>query len=124
MVPTGKTVAYLRACTDKQDLNDQKLVLLEFARKRSLKIDEFLEVTISSRTTSKQRRIDELLELLTKADTLIVAELSRLGRSTAEAIALVNALVHIRLIAIKQNLDMQRQDMKFQGLRNPVLAIF
>jgi len=52
-----------------QDLNHQKLVLLEFARKRGLKIDEFVEVTISSRKTSKQRRIDELLQLLNKTDT-------------------------------------------------------
>ena len=70
-------------------------------------------MTISSRKTSKQRRIDELLQLLNKTDALIVTELSRLGRSTAEVIALVNALVQrdIRLIAIKQNLDIQQQDM-------------
>ena len=88
-------------------------MLLEFARKRGVKIDEFVEVTISSRKTSKQRRIDELLQLLNKTDTVIVTELSRLGRSTAEVIALVNALVqrNIRLIAIKQNLDIQQQDM-------------
>ena len=55
----GKIVAYLRATTDKQDLNHQKLELLEFARKRGIKINEFVEVTISSRKTSKQRRIDE-----------------------------------------------------------------
>ena len=103
----GKTVAYLRASTDKQDLNHQKLELLEFARKRSIKINEFIEVTISSRKTSKQRRIDELLQILNQTDTLIVTELSRLGRSTAEVIALVNALIqrNIRLITIKQNLD-------------------
>src|SRR5271165_7118106 len=89
----GKTVAYLRASTDKQDLNHQKLVLLEFARKRGVKIDEFVEVTISSRKTSKQRRIDELLQLLNKTDALIVTELSRLGRSTAEVIALVNGVL-------------------------------
>ena len=109
----GKTVAYLRASTDKQDLNHQKLELLEFARKRSIKINEFIEVTISSRKTSKQRRIDELLQMLNQTDTLIVTELSRLGRSTAEVIALVNALIqrNIRLITIKQNLDIQQQDM-------------
>ena len=54
----GKIVAYLRASTDKQDLNHQKLELLEFARKKSLSIDEFVEITISSRKSSKQRRID------------------------------------------------------------------
>ena len=103
----GKIVAYLRASTDKQDLSHQKLELLEFARNKSLKIDSFIEITISSRKTSKQRRIDELLQTLDDADTLIVTELSRLGRSTAEIIALINDLVKksIRVIIIKKNLD-------------------
>lgn len=109
----GKTVAYLRASTDKQDLNHQRLELLEFARNQGRKIDEFVEITISSRKTRKQRRIDELVQLLNETDTLIVTELSRLGRSTAEVIALVNALLqrNIRLITIKQNLDIHQQDM-------------
>jgi DNA invertase Pin-like site-specific DNA recombinase len=109
----SKIVAYLRVSTDKQDLNHQKLELLEFARKKSLSIDEFVEITISSRMTSKQRRIDELLERLNQADTLIVTELSRLGRSTAEVISLVNALAKrgIRVIVLKQNLDISQHDM-------------
>jgi DNA invertase Pin-like site-specific DNA recombinase len=109
----GKIVAYLRASTDKQDLSHQKLELLEFARNKSLKIDSFIEITISSRKTSKQRRIDELLQTLNDADTLIVTELSRLGRSTAEIIALINDLVKksIRVIIIKQNLDISEHDM-------------
>lgn len=108
-----KTVAYIRASTDKQDLNHQKLELLEFARKKSTAIDEFMEITISSRKTTKQRRVDELVEKLNPQDTLIVTELSRLGRSTAEVIAFVNALVKrsIRVIVIKQNLDISEQDM-------------
>jgi len=109
----GKIVAYLRASTDKQDLNHQKLELLEFSRKHSLSIDEFVEITISSRQTKKQRRIDDLVEKLVQADTLIVTELSRLGRSTAEVISLVNALVqkNIRVIFTKQNLDIRTHDM-------------
>ncbi len=109
----SKIVAYLRASTDKQDLNHQKLALLEFARKKSLSIHEFVEVTISSRKTTKQRRIDELMERLHETDTLIVTELSRLGRSTAEVISLVNALVNrgIRVIIVKQNLDISHQDL-------------
>lgn len=109
----SKIVAYLRASTDKQDLNHQRLELLEFSRKKSLSIDEFVEITISSRKTSKQRRIDELLEKLNQADTLMVTELSRLGRSTAEVISLVNALAqrNVRVIILKQNLDISQQDM-------------
>ena len=109
----GKIVAYLRASTDKQDLNHQKLELLEFARKKSLSIDEFIEITISSTKTSKQRRVDELLSMLNSGDTLLVTELTRLGRSTAEVIALVNSLAkqNIRVILLKQNLDISKQDM-------------
>jgi len=109
----GKAVAYIRASTDKQDLNNQKLEVLEFARKKDLKVDEFVEIIISSRKTTKQRRIDDLMQKLVGSDTLIVTELSRLGRSTAEVISLVNELINrnIRIIAIKQNLDILKQDM-------------
>jgi DNA invertase Pin-like site-specific DNA recombinase len=109
----GKIIAYIRASTDKQDLNHQKLELLEFARKKSLSIDEFVEITISSRKTSKQRRIDELLERLDQADTLMVTELSRLGRSTSEVIELVNTLAtrDVRVIICKQNLYISQHDI-------------
>jgi DNA invertase Pin-like site-specific DNA recombinase len=109
----SKTIAYIRASTDKQDLNNQKLEIFEFAKKNKLAVDDFIEMTISSRKTSKERRIDEMLSILNDADTLIVTELSRLGRSTAEVIGLVNELIkkQVRIIAIKQNLDMKQHDM-------------
>jgi DNA invertase Pin-like site-specific DNA recombinase len=109
----SQTIAYLRTSTDKQDLNNQKLEILEWARKKDLKIDSFVEITMSSRKTWKQRRIEEVLEMLADSDTLIVTELSRLGRSTAEVIALVNELVarNIRVIILKQNLDISQHDM-------------
>ena len=70
-------------------------------------------MTISSRKNTKERRIDEMMAALGDADTLIVTELSRLGRSTAEVIGLVNELIkkQVRVIAIKQNLDIKQQDM-------------
>jgi len=109
----AKTLAYLRASTDKQETNNQKLEILEFARKKGMKIDDYIELTISSRKTQKQRRIDELVNRLNPNDTLIVTELSRLGRSTAEVIGLVNAMVeqNVRVIILKQNMDIQQQDM-------------
>lgn len=109
----AKTIAYIRASTDKQDLNNQKLEIFEFAKKNKLEVDDFIQMTISSRKTSKERRIDEMLSMLNDADTLIVTELSRLGRSTAEVIGLVNELIkkQVRVIAIKQNLDIKQHDM-------------
>ena len=109
----AKIIAYLRASTDKQDLNHQKLELLEFVRQKAWAIDEFIEINISSRKTLKQRRIDELVEKLNPDDTLVVTELSRLGRSTSEVIDIVNALVIklVRVVIIKQNLDIKKSDM-------------
>ncbi len=109
----GKTLAYLRASTDKQDTNNQKLEILEFARKKEIQIDDFIELTISSRKSQKQRRIEELNSRLDSSDTLIVTELSRIGRSTAEVIGLINALVekNVRVVILKQNLDINQYDM-------------
>ena len=109
----AKTIAYIRTSTDKQDLNNQKLEIFEFAKKNKIEVDDFIQMTISSRKTSKERRIDEMLLTLEDADTLIVTELSRLGRSTAEVIGLVNELIkkQVRIIVIKQNLDMKQHDM-------------
>ena len=109
----SKTIAYIRASTDKQDLNNQKLEIFEYTRKHKVEVNDFIQITISSRRTSKDRRIDEMISALDGADTLIVTELSRLGRSTAEIIGLINELVkkQVRVISIKQNLDIKFHDM-------------
>ena len=112
-LPVEKTVAYIRASTNKQDVDNQKLEILEYARKHDLKVDEFIEITISSKRTTKQRRIDEMMEKLEGSGILIATELSRLGRSTAEVITLVNQLLkqNVRVILTKQNLDITTHDM-------------
>ena len=108
-----KVLAYLRASTNKQDVTHQKYEILEYARKADLVVNDYIELTISSGKTSKQRRIDELLENLKPSDILIVTELSRLGRSTSEVLTIVNTLIEkqVRVIFIKQNLDISRYDL-------------
>lgn len=108
-----KTIASIRTSTDKQDNDTQKLEIYEYARKKGLTVDEIIQVQISSRKNQLQRRIDELVEKLKEADILIVTEISRLGRSTAEVIQLINKLLmnKIRVISIKQNLDISGHDI-------------
>ena len=64
-------------------------------QKKDLKIDEFVEITMSSRKTRKQRRIEEVLQMLADSDTLIVTKLSRLGRSTVRGDEWITALSFI-----------------------------
>ena len=100
-----KTYAYLRVSTDKQDLENQRLEIKEYAKKNGLEIDEWLEVEISSRKDIRQRRIEELLGKLRMKDALVVSEVSRLARSMREVHNVMHELskrkiaVHI----IKQN---------------------
>jgi DNA invertase Pin-like site-specific DNA recombinase len=87
-----KVLGYIRVSTDHQDLSKQKHLLLEYSQQHRLIIDEFVEVEISSRRTTKERRIDELLSKLEAGDCLLVAELSRLGRNMLETLNIINEL--------------------------------
>ncbi|MGD0886556.1 MAG: recombinase family protein [Thermodesulfovibrionales bacterium] len=117
-----KVLGYIRVSTERQDINNQRMEILEYGRKHDLKIKDFIEIEISSRKDKKQRRIEELLEKLSAGDILIVSELSRLGRSTAEVIDIVNELIRlgVSLIAIKQNL--QIKDGKKMGMQTKVIV--
>jgi DNA invertase Pin-like site-specific DNA recombinase len=47
----------------------------------------------SSRKTTKERQIDLLLEKMNEGDCLIVAEISRLGRSVEQVISIMDELI-------------------------------
>lgn len=102
-------IGYVRVSTEQQDVKNQHHEILEYANQRRLHVERFIEKEISSRKDLKARGIEELLDSLKKGDTLIVSELSRLGRSIIEVISLINELIkrEIRFISIKQNLDIK-----------------
>ena len=87
-----KTIGYIRISTDKQDAQKQEHLLLKYAQQHELQIDHFISVEMSSRKSTQERRIDELVSELTTGDKLLVAELSRLGRNMFEVIEIINQL--------------------------------
>src|SRR3954470_4698210 len=110
-----KTVAYLRISTGSQDLANQKLAILDYARQNRFAIDRFVEAQDSSRKGRDQRRVEELLGVLAAGDRLVVSELSRLGRSLSQVIQLVDELVKrkVRFTAIKEAIRFEgKQDMQ------------
>lgn len=109
------TIAYLRVSKDSQDVNTQRLAILEFARQEHREIGEFMALRVSSRRSPRERQIDGLLQRLAPGDTLIVSELSRLGRSVGEIITTVDTLVHhhIQFIAVKEGIRLEgKQDLQ------------
>jgi DNA invertase Pin-like site-specific DNA recombinase len=101
-------LAYLRVSKHTQDVTHQRLTILEFARRERLEVTDFIEVSASSRVSTKARKVDLLLARLAPGDTLIVSELSRLGRSVGEIITTVDTLVkrQIHLLAIKESIHL------------------
>jgi DNA invertase Pin-like site-specific DNA recombinase len=109
-----KTVAYLRVSTGSQDLANQKMAVLDYARQKRFTVDRFVEVQASTRKDPAQRGIEELLGTLAAEDRLVVSELSRLGRSLGQVIRIVDELVKrkIRFVAIKEAIRFEgKQDM-------------
>jgi DNA invertase Pin-like site-specific DNA recombinase len=114
-----KTVAYLRISKGSQDLANQKLAVLDYARQKQFAIDRFIEAQASSRKGRAQRRIEDLLGELAAGDRLVVSELSRLGRSLGQVIQLVEELVKrkVRFAAIKENIRFEgKQDLQTKAM--------
>jgi DNA invertase Pin-like site-specific DNA recombinase len=112
-----KTVAYLRVSTGGQDMNTQRLAILDYAHRHRLRIDAFIERQVSSRKTPRERGIEGIFEELHTGDLLLVSELSRLGRSLGQIIQIVDTLLkrEIRFVAIKQSIQLNgkgKQDMQ------------
>lgn len=99
-----QVIGYIRVSTDKQDADKQRHLLLQYSQQHKLLIDEFIQVEVSSRKNTKERRIDELLSKLVAGDTLIVAELSRLGRNMFETLDIINTLGEsgVKIVFVRQ----------------------
>ena len=104
-----KAVAYLRVSTAQQNLRSQRLAILEYARKHAFRIDDFIEATASGQAAEKRRRLDELMNVLQRGDRLVVSELSRLGRSLGQIVAILDALAKagVAFVAMKENIHVE-----------------
>ena len=104
-----KTPANLRVSTTRQDVQGQRLAILEYARKHNLQIDEFVEATASAVPSPKRRRLDDLMNVLEVGDCLVVSVLSRLGRSLGQVVAMLDTLARegVAFIAIKEQIRIE-----------------
>ena len=102
------TWGYVRVSTDNQTNENQKLAILQYANEKRLKIDHWIDTKTSSRKSAKERRIDELVSQVREGDVLVVAELSRLGRSVVQIAMLVDELIRkkVKVICLKENITL------------------
>lgn len=81
--------AYLRVSTDNQDIKNQKFGLLDYCHNKKIAPLEFIEDTASGTTSWRERTIGSLLERGHEGDVIVVAEVSRLGRSILQVLEIL-----------------------------------
>ena len=102
-------LGYIRISTADQSADGQKSLIARYVVERKMIVDEWIEVEVSSRKSAEKRKITELLDKVSAQDTVIVSELSRLGRSIKEVLQIIEELIQVKrckLILIKQNLHL------------------
>ena len=107
LYPPHALIGVTSFCPSEQRLKNGVIHRLE----HRVTVDEFISVEVSSRKGLKQRGVLDLLARLSTSDTLLVSELSRLGRSLSQIVFLVDQLVkkRVRFVAIKEGIEFAGQ---------------
>ena len=99
------TIGYLRVSTNGQHLEKNKADILSFANANDLGRVEWVAEKVSTRVDWLKRDLYGVVERLEAGDRIIVAEMSRLGRSMLEIMTILNTCIgkQISVYAVKGN---------------------
>lgn len=81
---------YIRVSSDKQTVENQRFEINCFCEREQIKIDGWIEETISGTKNYTKRQLGSLLKKVSKDDIIICSELSRLGRSLFMIMEILN----------------------------------
>ena len=96
---------YIRTSTDKQNNENQRFEIEQFAKNNSLRVDKWVQETISSRKNLDERKLGFLLKKIKQDDIIIASELSRLGRNLLQIMSILHHCMNIgcQVWTIKDN---------------------
>ncbi len=96
---------YIRVSSDKQTVENQRFEIKNFCDNQNIKIDGWIEETISGTKAYNKRELGKLLNKVQKDDLIICAELSRLGRNLFMIMEILNICMskECRVWTIKDN---------------------
>ena len=114
-----RTIAYLRVSTAEQDLEKDKLAIFELANAKNLGTIEWVEEKVSGRVSWRKRSIALIMEEAQAGDSLIVSELSRLGRSMLECMEILSIASQkgINIYAVKGSWQLD------QSIQSKIIAM-
>jgi DNA invertase Pin-like site-specific DNA recombinase len=116
---TRKTIGYLRVSTGEQELEKNKADILSLANHHDLGKVHFVEEKVSGKVPWRKRKIAQVLESLQAKDTIVVSELSRLGRSMLECMEILSIATNrcINIYAVKGNWQLD------QSIQSKIIAM-
>ena len=99
---------YIRVSTDKQTIENQRYEINKFCNNNTLKIDKWVEETISATKDINKRKLGKLIKQLSPNDIIIASELSRLGRKLLEVMSILNQCMNsgAKIWTIKDNFQL------------------
>ncbi len=88
-------VGYIRVSTllQKDSADTQRYEVLKLADAKHLSVDDWVIETVSGKKAASERKLGPLLDRLKKGDTLICAEISRIGRSLMDIMLTLKILM-------------------------------
>lgn len=81
---------YIRVSTEKQTLENQRFEIEQFCKSQNLKVDKWIEETISGTKSPEKRRLGKLLNEIKEDDIIIATEISRFGRTLFMVMQILN----------------------------------
>ena len=72
---------YIRVSSDRQTVENQRFEITRFCELKGLKVEGWIEETVSGTKAYGKRRLGALLRRVQPGDLIVCSELSRLGRS-------------------------------------------
>lgn len=107
--------AYYRVSSDFQNYKSQKIGVLNWCKQNKYgMIDkEVIDDGVSGTVLAKDRALNRIVKNSKSGDILIVSELSRIGRSTADVLNTLNKLAEkgVEVHFVKQNMKMDNSPM-------------
>ena len=84
------TYGYIRVSSDCQTVENQRFEITNFCSRQDIRIDGWIEETISGTKDFQKRALGKLLKDVQKDDLIVCAELSRLGRNLFMIMEILN----------------------------------
>jgi len=110
-----KVWAYYRVSSDFQNYKSQKIGVLNWCKQNKYDVidEEVIDDGVSGTILAKDRAFNRIIKNSKYGDILIVSELSRIGRSTADVLNTLNILAKkgVEVHFVKQNMKMDNSPM-------------